>query len=79
MLGLVSRSFPSGDAMKTVGLVVLVLVLSGLAFAAAIFGVPTVYHLWKQFECWFRGQDSQACWELDLLKHPKTSVRGSHK
>ena len=46
-----------------------------LLFGAAVFGVPTVYSWWKQAECWLRGPDSYACWELDLLKTPTRSQR----
>jgi hypothetical protein len=47
-----------------------VLLLSGLFFGGAVFGIPTLYAGWKHVECWLRGSDSYACWELDLLKNP---------
>jgi hypothetical protein len=40
----------------------------GLAFGAAIFGVPVVYYVWLQYQCWRAGPDSQECWWFDLLK-----------
>ena len=54
--------------VKAAVFVILVFLLATVAFWAAIFGVPTVYYAWKQSECWLRGSDSQACWELDLLR-----------
>lgn len=53
------------------GWIAFVLVLWAVAFGAAIFGVPTVYSWWKQSECWLRGPDSHACWEVDLLERPE--------
>jgi hypothetical protein len=50
--------------LRIAGWLVLVSVLWGLLFGAAVFGVPTVYSWWKQCECWLRGSDSYACWEL---------------
>jgi hypothetical protein len=61
--------------LRIVGSLVLVSVLAALLFGAAVFGVPTVYSWWKQAECWLRGPDSYACWELDLLKTPTRSQR----
>src|SRR5688572_2951622 len=50
---------------------VCVLLLWAAGFGATILGVPTVYSWWKHCECWLRGPDSYACWELDLLKQPQ--------
>jgi hypothetical protein len=57
--------------MRLAAGIVFVLFLWGLAFGSAIFGVPTVYYWWMQLQCWRGGPDSQACWWLDLLKHPR--------
>jgi hypothetical protein len=43
----------------------------GARVHVTVFSVPTVYSWWKQVQCWLRGADSYACWELDLLKSPK--------
>ena len=58
-------------AVRIVGWLVVVSVLWALVFTATVFSVPTVYSWWKQVQCWLRGADSYACWELDLLKSPK--------
>ena len=52
-----------------VRMVVFLLVL-GLLFGAAVFGVPIGYYWWMQFQCWRAGPDSDSCWWLDLLEHP---------
>jgi hypothetical protein len=58
------------EGLRIAGKIVLILFLWSLTFGAAIFGVPTVYSWWRQYECWRRGPDSVECWWLDLLKHP---------
>jgi len=57
--------------LKIAGKIALILLLWAAAFGTAILGVPTFYSGWKHAECWLRGPDSLACWELDLLKHPE--------
>jgi hypothetical protein len=42
--------------------VVLVLLLWGVAFGAAIFGIPIAYYWWMQYQCWRAGPDSEECW-----------------
>lgn len=61
--------------MKIAARMILILLLGGVGIGAAIFGVPTVYYGWKHAECWLRGPDSVACWELDLLKRPPGTRR----
>jgi hypothetical protein len=56
--------------------VVVFLLVMGLAFGAAIFGVPTGYYGWMQFQCWRAGPDSDACWWFDLLKYPDKPREG---
>jgi hypothetical protein len=48
------------------------LLLLAVAFGAAVLGVPTAYSWWKHSECWLRGPDSYACWEIDLLEYRPT-------
>jgi hypothetical protein len=61
--------------VKIAGVILAVPLLWALLFGLSIFGVPTVYGWWKHVECWLRGPDSYACWELDLLRHSKRVVR----
>ena len=49
------------ERVRLIAGVVLVLVVSGLAFGAAILGVPTVYSWWMQYQCWRAGRDSEEC------------------
>jgi hypothetical protein len=57
-------------ALRLTAWVACVLLLWSVAFGAAIFGLPTVYYVWKQYQCWRAGPDSEECWWFDLLKYP---------
>jgi hypothetical protein len=57
-------------SLKLAVRVVVFLLVMGLAFGAATFGVPVGYYWWMQFQCWRTGPDSDACWWFDLLKYP---------
>jgi hypothetical protein len=59
--------------------VVLFLLVMGLALGAAIFGVPTGYYWWMQYQCWRAGPDSIECWWFDLLKYPDKPREGRGK
>jgi hypothetical protein len=59
------------ERVRLAAWILVVLFMSGVAFGAAVLGIPTVYHWWLQFQCWRAGPDSQECWWLDLLEHPR--------
>ena len=67
------------DRLRLAAWIALVLFMSGLAFGAAILGVPTVYAWWMQYRCWQAGPDSQECWSLDLLRRPRGMIADGYR